>query len=101
MIGRRTPERFLGSPPVGDADEVGRQVQFAEQALGSRGLVAGDPDQEAQLPELLQAGASVRIQFMLIEVLREVGLLRPEPFDRQIKPGPKLLEGLGNPRRRR
>jgi hypothetical protein len=87
----RTASRL---PTVGGADEVGRQVQCAEQALGSCGLVAGDPDQEAELPELLQAGASVRVQVVLIEVLREVGLLRPEPLDRQIKPRPKLLEGL-------
>jgi hypothetical protein len=74
-----------------------KQVQCAEQALGSCGLIAADPEEEAELPQLLQARASVRIQLMLIEVLREVCLLAPEPFDRQIKPSPKLLEGLGNP----
>jgi hypothetical protein len=100
MIGRRTPERLLDSPSVGGADEVGRQVQCAERALGSCGLVAGDPDQEAELPELLQAGASVRVQVVLIEVLREVGLLRPKPLDRQIKPQAETAGRSGGSRRR-
>jgi hypothetical protein len=42
--------RLLDSPPVRSADEVGGQVESAQQALGLCGLVAGDPDEEAEVP---------------------------------------------------
>jgi hypothetical protein len=82
MRWKNSADGFFDPPPVGGADEVGRQVQRPEQALGLCGLVPCDPDQEAELPQLLQAGADVRVQVVLIEVLGEVRLLAAEPLYR-------------------
>jgi hypothetical protein len=65
-----------------------------QQALGSRCLVAGNADHEAKLPQLLQAGARVRVQVLLAEVLGEVRLLAAKPLGCEVKPRPKVLEGL-------
>jgi hypothetical protein len=53
-----------------------------EQAFGSCGLVGRHPDQEAELLQLLQARAGVRVQVILVEMLGETGLFTAEPLDR-------------------
>jgi hypothetical protein len=64
-----------------------------------RGLVAGDADHEAKLLQLLQAGARIRVQVVLVEVLGEVRLLAAQPLGCEVEPGPEVLEGsAGSPR---
>jgi hypothetical protein len=64
-----------------------------------RGLVAGDADHEAKLLQLLQAGARIRVQVVLVEVLGEVRLLAAKPLGCEVEPGPEVLEGsAGSPR---
>jgi hypothetical protein len=60
-----------------------------KQALGSCGLVACDPDEKAELPQLLQAGAGVRIQVVLIEVLGKSACSRRSRSTARSNPGRK------------
>jgi hypothetical protein len=93
--------RLLDSPAGRGADEVSWQVQGAKQALGLCGLIACDSDQEAELPQLPQAGMGVRVQVMLVDVLGEVSLLAAEPLGRQVEPGPEVRWSRRSGSRRR
>jgi hypothetical protein len=58
------------------------------------GLVACGPEQEAELLQLLEARASVRVQVTLVEVLAEVRLLASEPLAGEVEARSEVVEGL-------
>jgi hypothetical protein len=52
------------------------------------------PTTKPELPQFLQAGARVRVQVVLVEVLGEVRLLAAKLLGCEVEAGPKVLEGL-------